>query len=905
MSPPPPPSDNPPTPKPAGARPSPPLVARHRATLRARLLQLVAAIALPLVLLSIIATWHAYSTDRARQLERLLQRAQSVASTVDLEFETGLTELQVLATSRSLALGDIDRFGEAMHRTSAVLNGATINLIAPDGVVAMSTNWPPGERRANVQTSDFARDALRRNQPAVSDLVLGPSTGKAHVGVALPVPSATPGQPAWLLTLYLPANALQRSLARLNLPPGWLASVADRQNRIVARSRNQAAFIGKSTPPDMLEAISHASTGLVGDHQTIDGVASLAAFAHAPLTGYSIGLAMPTAEFADPLRATVLRALTVGLLLVAVGVGAALLLARRLVGALQSVAAAPPGAARHTGVREIDDLADALCAAETRRRETADRFRLLAETMPGWVFMSDAEGRNTYVNSTYAEQTGRPPADLMQEGWMAIIHPDDRARAVAELHNNRQSGREIQVEYRCRMHDGAYRWFLVRARPLRNEQGALVSWCGVAVDIHDRLEAERIQHNNEAALRALNQDLEARVQSEIAAREAAQVRAAHAERMQALGQLAGGIAHDFNNVLQGVLGGAALIERRTDDPQQVANLSRMIRDTAHRGALITRRLLAFSRRDTLQPEAVEPAALLEGMQDLLLHTIGDGIQVVVQAPLGLPALLADKGSLETVLINLATNAHDAMSGTGRLTLSASADRVTATGAPERPITLPTGDYIRLSVTDVGAGMDRATLARASEPFFTTKPMGKGTGLGLAMARGFAEQSGGGLQITSTLGQGTTIHLWLPQAPRSPAVVHHPDSSPVPHQTHARLLLVDDDAVVRQTLAQQMEDAGFIVLPAASAAYALALLDAGEPIDLVITDLSMPGMNGATLIREVHKRRPGLKAILVTGFANQAADIPADPDTSLLHKPIAGTFLARYIMSLLSAEAVET
>ena len=265
----------------------------------------------------------------------------------------------------------------------------------------------------------------------------------------------------------------------------------------------------------------------------------------------------------------------------------------------------------------------------------------------------------------------------------------------------------------------------------------------------------------EAVLSRSRAELEQLVADRTRDLEVTQAQLAHAQRMEALGQLAGGIAHDFNNVMQAVLGAATLIERRAGEPERVGGLSRMIVDAAGRGAAITRRLLAFARQSDLWSEPIEPQSLLSGMQEILAHTIGSGIVVRVEVAADLPRLFADKGQLETVLVNLATNARDAMPGGGTLVLSAREEAVGDDGGPGALIALEAGRYVCLAVSDTGSGMAPEVLARASEPFFTTKPIGQGTGLGLAMARGFSEQSGGGLQIESVLGRGTTVTLWFP------------------------------------------------------------------------------------------------------------------------------------------------
>ena len=394
------------------------------------------------------------------------------------------------------------------------------------------------------------------------------------------------------------------------------------------------------------------------------------------------------------------------------------------------------------------------------------------------------------------------------------------------------------------------------------------------------------------ALQALNEGLEARVLQEIASREQAQAQLAHARRMEALGQLAGGIAHDFNNVLQAVTGGLSLIQRRSGDAEAVRRLSSMAADAAGRGAAITGRLLTFARRGELLAVPVEPVTLLEGLREMLTPTLGANIAVTVGVPAGLPSLLADRAQLETALVNLAVNARDAMPHGGTLALSAKAEM--AGSLADQPPDLVPGLYVRLTLADTGIGMDEATLDRASEPFFTTKGPGQGTGLGLSMARGFAQQSGGGLCIHSRVGAGTTVMLWLPQAGRDalPRIweVHRPAKTGLPAM---RVLMVDDDSMVREVLARELEDRGFLVTTASDGLSALALLDSGQAMDLLVTDYAMPGMNGLATIAEARRRRPNLPALLLTGYAEADAGITRVQDrlTILLRKPISGEELA--------------
>jgi CheY-like chemotaxis protein len=347
-----------------------------------------------------------------------------------------------------------------------------------------------------------------------------------------------------------------------------------------------------------------------------------------------------------------------------------------------------------------------------------------------------------------------------------------------------------------------------------------------------------------------------------------------------------------------------LIERRPADADAVRRIARMVFDAAGRGSSVTRRLLAFSRRGDLRAEPIDATALLTDMREILTHTLGTGIGVRVDIAPGLPPLFADKGQLETALINLAGNARDAMHGKGAIVLAAALLTVTVSEHNLQP-----GAYVCVSVSDTGAGMSPEVIARATEPFFTTKRKGEGTGLGLAMARGFAEPSGGALTIDSSEGRGTTIRLFFPVAEASRAVARAggAEAAAVEGQRRFRLLVVDDEPLVREIIVEQMQAEGYAAVAAAGGPEALAILDAGEEVDLIISDFSMPVMDGVALVGEVQRRRPRLPAILLTGFATNAAEIAVSGAVSgtfsLLRKPISGPQLAERVALMLEAAAV--
>ncbi|CAH2602239.1 Histidine kinase [Rhodovastum atsumiense] len=365
-------------------------------------------------------------------------------------------------------------------------------------------------------------------------------------------------------------------------------------------------------------------------------------------------------------------------------------------------------------------------------------------------------------------------------------------------------------------------------------------------------------------------------------------RMAQAQTLQALGQLAGGIAHDLNNIFQTVSGAADLLTRRPGDPERTGRLARRVADAAARGSSVAQRLLSFARRVPGSTEAVETADMLAGIREILAHTLGQTIDVRAEVAAGAPRLVADRGQLETALVNLATNARDAMPDGGTLVLSAEPEQVVP-GVPH-PAGLAPGSYVRLSVADTGAGMDAATLLRASEPFFTTKLPGQGSGLGLTMVRRFAEEAGGAFLLSSRPGAGTTAVMWLRQAAERAGVA--PVAGGTTEMTApSQVMLVDDDDMVRETLAADLEDLGVATLAAAGGPEAIARLSAGEPVDAIVTDYSMQGMDGLAVIRKAQALRPGLPCFLLTGFADPRVALTDADAFTFVRKPVAGRDLA--------------
>jgi signal transduction histidine kinase/ActR/RegA family two-component response regulator len=418
----------------------------------------------------------------------------------------------------------------------------------------------------------------------------------------------------------------------------------------------------------------------------------------------------------------------------------------------------------------------------------------------------------------------------------------------------------------------------------------------------ERFNAELEQRVSErtSALRLLNEQLEQRIDERTREREIALAQLFEAQKMDTIGRLTGGVAHDFNNLLMAVLGSLSLLEKRLpDDPQNKRLLQNAVQG-AQRGAALTQRLLAFSRRQELKPESVDFAELVNGMSELLQRALGLGIELSLDFPPDLPPVLADANQVELALLNIALNARDAMPNGGLVRIAASAEEVGMKGG-ELP--LQSGDYVRISVTDTGEGMDETTLSKATDPFFTTKGPGKGTGLGLSMVHGLAAQSGGLLRIDSKPSLGTTVELWLPRAETTAISVARLPDRPVAaaELKPCTVLVVDDDLLVLTGTGALVDDLGHRAIEAHSAAEALSILESGEKIDVIITDHAMPNMTGLQLAQRLQEKYPEMPVILATGYA----ELPADPPTLKLiklAKPCSQDDIAVAIQAALGAKA---
>jgi signal transduction histidine kinase len=498
--------------------------------------------------------------------------------------------------------------------------------------------------------------------------------------------------------------------------------------------------------------------------------------------------------------------------------------------------------------------------AEQELRRAEQLQAAIIQSLPMVLYLMPIGGDRTtpnFISGDFEAMTGLRPDEVDSDPriWIERLHPDDRERVVRAVTASLTSGR-LSIEYRWQCADGRYKHLLDQAVLLRDIEGRPVEFAGSITDISEQrsLESQLIQ----------------------------------AQKMDAIGKLTGGIAHDFNNLLAAVIGGLGLLERRAQLEDEHGRILSMTLRAAEQGSDLVRRLLAFARRQKLEPQAVEVAALQEGVSDLLTHTLGGLVDLTWRVDRGLWNVFADQAQLELALINLIINARDAMPAGGTVTILAENRKV---AAGELPV-IAAGDYVLLSVMDTGTGISADDLEKVMEPFFTTKDVGKGSGLGLSMVYGFAKQSNGAFLIESELGEGTTARLWLP---RAPAVRSSKRKAPEPKGRRLtrklRLLLVDDHPEVRSTTAAVLEEMGHEVLQAANGAEALRVLKDNDcRSDLLITDYAMPHLSGTEFLREARTLCPDVPALIITGYAETNAINDRPAGVEILIKPFTPAML---------------
>lgn len=521
------------------------------------------------------------------------------------------------------------------------------------------------------------------------------------------------------------------------------------------------------------------------------------------------------------------------------------------------------------------------------------RFRTAMDAVHGVLWTNSADGQMIGDQPGWGAMTGQTYEQYQGYGWAEVVHPDDRAATVTAWQAATVAKSMFVHEHRVLEHTGVWRTFAIRGLPVLDADGTITEWVGVHTDITHRRAAEK-------ALRQLNEDLETRVVTEIGERRQAEMKLAQSQKMETVGKLTGGVAHDFNNLLQVVSGNLQLLAKdiagNERAEQRVANAMAGV----SRGSKLASQLLAFGRRQALEPKVLNISRLVRDMDDMLRRAIGEAVEIETVVSGGLWNTFIDPAQVENALLNLAINARDAMDGRGKLTIelgNAHLDDEYARTHDE----VTAGQYLMLAVSDTGTGMAPEIIDKVFEPFFSTKGEGKGSGLGLSMVYGFVKQSGGHIKIYSEVGHGTTIKLYLPRAFEDEDKEVQVDNGPTTGGTET-VLVVEDDEAVRQTVVELLSDLGYRVLKASDADNALAVVESGMQIDLLFTDVVMPGtLKSPELARKAKERLPNLAVLFTSGYTENSIvhGGKLDAGLELLSKPYTREALARKLRHVLA------
>ena len=848
-------------------------------SLKWQLAQLILGIIVPALTFAGILLWQFSISERNRVEGETQGLSREFAVALDREINGVLTTLQALATSPSIQSRDFATFYKQASEVSR-LQGINISLRDTSGHAVFTTRAPFGSDVAVPPIlARTDQEVLHSGTPLVSNIFTSTVAGRPVFQIVA-APISVEGKPTYFLGASIEVGYLAEAVRREHLPVGWFGAIVDRNGIFVARTEHHEKWAGKLSSADYRRlAVGDGGSFYI---RNSEGKSVLVGYARSTLTGWTAAASLPTNFVDAPLRLSILLLGALGLCLAFIATLIALIMSRRLAMAFDRLGLAASmigtgqlveavntpvaeinrvGSALQTAAQQLRDRARERDAAETALRElnetleervvdrTRERNRLWNSTND-LVAICDSEGFVREIN----------PAWDVSLGWS---HEDIVAKPVTDVIESDQSPLQD---------------FISRFDEVMSPQSFASLVASRAGDLRTIMWSV-VPDQEKKLFYIVGRDLTEQRRTEAILRQS--------QKMEAVGQLTGGIAHDFNNMLAVIMGSLNLLERRMS--QGNANVSKYIEsalDGARRAAELTKRLLAFSRQQPLSPEVIDPNRMVAGMTDLLTRTLGEQNRVQTVLSAGLWRATADPSQIENVILNLAVNARDAMPAGGNLTIETANAYLDEEYARENG-TSP-GQYVLIAVSDTGCGMTPEIIAKAFDPFFTTKDIGHGTGLGLSQVFGVAKQSNGHVKIYSEVDHGTTIKLYLPRSYAAETPVAGKKVSTPVRGGHADeiILVVEDEERVRNFTVDALRDLGYTVIHASSGPQAKQMMDAGQEVSLLFTDVVMPEMTGRQLVDAMMVSRPHLKVLYMTGYSRNAIvhNGVLDPGTRLLVKP---------------------
>jgi PAS domain S-box-containing protein len=861
--------------------------------MRGYLFVMVISILLPVLLFAAIVFWRYYDSEVARIEQDLTNDSRQVAQAVDRDLQSQVVTLETLATAEAIT----DRDYQSLYSRAAKIRdlaGVEVVLRDRSGQQLMNTRVPWGTPLPRDATEGDDQ-VVTTKKPYFSNVIIGTVAKQPIYFVTVPI--VVGGEVTYFLHLSVNLQHLLNILDE-NIDPGQVAGMLDRGNVVLARTEGFDERVGKAASNNFVEQIKGSQGTWRGPN--IQGYTIRIAYTRSKLSGWLIWVGIPDAAIQGNLHRTLWTLSALGLALIVLAIGSAYILGGRLTRAIGTLATQANALGRgdpipmaRIPVREVDDVGRQLVAAGAHRTEleqqlvqtaTQDserRFQVLVQGVTDYaIYMLDPRGNITNWNAGAMRIKGYNADEIIGRHFSCFYAPEDRetglpTRALLTAINE---GKYEAEGWRIRK-NGSRFWASVVIDRIDDANGELIGLVKFTRDITERREA---QQRLETAREQLYQS----------------------QKMDAVGQLTGGVAHDFNNLLTIIIGNLdnakRTLETWKDGAQaRVARAVDQALSGAHRAATLTGHLLAFSRRQPLEPKLLDVNKLLNQLSVFLKPVLGEDVQLETVGAGGVWQVEADAAQLETAILNLAINARDAMPNGGQLTVEASNVLLDEDYCSKNTEVRP-GQYVQISVTDNGAGMTGEVIGHAFEPFFTTKQIGQGTGLGLSQVYGFVKQSGGHVKIYSEPDQGTTVKVYLPRALGKAADAPVRGAAAPFAYGQETILVVEDDADVRAFICQALQELDYAVLQAGDAPAALKVLDGGDHIDLLLTDVILPGPNGRELASAAQHLRPQLKVLFMTGYSRNAIVHQGrlDEGVQLIQKPLSYASLAAKIRDVL-------
>ncbi|WP_369678883.1 PAS domain S-box protein [Sinorhizobium medicae] len=817
-----------------------------------------AALVLPVLLFASFTAWTHVRAEQARAVEAAQSAAQELSAAIDRELAGPRLVMEALATSEELRRGDL----QAFHRTATAVAdalGLTIVVRAPGQqrqLVNTSVPWGTPLPLPNPAIAEFDQQVLQAKRPVVTNIIVGPLQKRLLATVIVPV--FRRDDVNYLLAAGIPVERVQPILGRIQLDEGWLAAIVDAKGIIIARSVDAEKFVGKKAPAEWLTHVS-GPEGLWRGHN-LENIDVVAAYARSSDTNWFATVTVPVTLLNAPIWTALATLSAIGVLLLSLSVALASWAASHLtraVGALQNAGLELEKNERvstvATPVREINEVGRVLATAATEAQRREAHLRSILATVPSAMVVIDSRGRIQSFSATAEKLFGFTASEVSGKNVNILMPEPDRGAHDSYLQHYLDTGERHII--------GKGRVVLGRRKD--GSTFPVELYVGEAKVDGERRFTGFLQDQTERH----------RVEQELR----------QAQKMEAIGRLTGGVAHDFNNLLTVITGNLEILEAKVGGKYRV--FIGQAQEAADLAAQLTASLLSFARRMPLDPQLADIGELVSASSELLRRTLGETTVVRTSIRSGCRAVV-DAGQLKNAILNLAINARDAMPKGGSLALEVCKAELDEDYALDHPEVRP-GQYVLITVSDTGTGMPAEVREHAFEPFYTTKPQGSGTGLGLSSVYGFVKQSGGHVALYSEVGQGTAVRIYLPlvtdrreEAPECAAAPSLPKGS------GELVLVVEDDQRVRRVTVSRLKQLGYQVLEAGSGPEALSILERTPGVELLFTDMVMPGgMSGADLAAASSKRFPEIPVVFTSGYAAPEIEAQAGARvSSWLRKP---------------------